>query len=77
MANKMVDVVLHIDELLDPDARQALRDRLLHTRGVIAASADEQMPHLLVIEYDPDTIASAQLLSIAEQNGVHGELIGL
>ena len=77
MADKMVDVVLPIDELLDPDARQALRDKILHTHGVMAASADERMSHLMIIEYDPDTIASTQLLAIAEQNGLHGELIGL
>ena len=77
MAEKMVDVVLHIDETIDQATRQALCDSFLHTHGVVAANADERMPHLMVIEYDPDTIVSTQLLAIARQNGLHGQLIGL
>lgn len=77
MSNKMVDVTLHIDEETDPPVREALRDSLLQTRGVMAADYQAATPHLMIIEYDPDAIASSEFIAIANQCGLHAELVGL
>jgi len=77
MDNSMVDVTLHIDEELDVQTREALRDSLLHARGVMAADCTAAQPHLMIIEYDPDVIKATALLEIATRRGLHAELIGL
>lgn len=77
MNTKMVDVTLHIDEEIGTEAREALRDALLHARGVLAADYHAAKPHLVVIEYDPDVIESSEFVHIAQQSGLHAQLIGM
>ena len=73
----MTDVTLHIDENTTHDEREAFRDSLLNMGGVMAAASQDAQPHLMVIEYDPDTINSSEFVSIASKNGLHVELVGL
>ena len=77
METKMADVVLHIDEETTAEEREGLRDVFLQTNGVMAADYRNDKPHLMIIEYDPDTIDSSALLKIAENKGLHAELIGM
>lgn len=77
METKMVDVTLHINEEIDARKREALRDSLLRTRGVLAADYQAARPHLVIIEYDPDVIESSEFVHIARQSGLHAQLIGM
>ena len=82
MSNDMADVMLRIDETLQHSARESLRDKFLTHEGVLAAAYyDDQYyddyPHLIVIEYDPDMIGSSEFITLANEQGVHAELIGL
>lgn len=77
MATKMTDVTLHIDENTNHDEREAFRDSLLNMSGVMAAASQDKTPHLMVIEYDPDTVNSSDFLDAATGRGLHAELVGL
>jgi len=77
MGQKMVDVTLHIDEDTTPDERAGLRDQLLRLNGVMKADFRDTRPHLMIVEYDPDLVASSRLLEVTEQRGYHAELIGM
>jgi len=77
MDNKMVDIMLHIDEEIDSQEREILRDTLLHTDGVMAADTHDTRPHLLIIEYNPDVIGSSEFIHIAQRSGLHAQLIGM
>ena len=77
MTPKMTAVTIHIDETLDRVRLEKLRDTLLSERGVMAADYRQENPHLMVVEYDPDSISSNVLLKTVEAQGVHAELIGL
>lgn len=77
MEIKMADVVLHIDEETTADEREGLRDAFLQTGGIMAADYRNDKPHLMIIEYDPDTIDSSALLKVAENRGLHAELVGM
>jgi len=77
MSNTMVDVTLHVDENTSHEQREDLRDRLLSQNGVMAASAHDKTPHLIVVEYDPAQVSSGQLVELAKSQGMHAELIGL
>lgn len=77
MGTKMVDVTLHVDETLSHDQRERLRDVILAQDGVMAVSAHDEQPHLMIVEYNPDTVDASDLLGITESQGVHAELVGL
>lgn len=77
MEQKMVDVTLHIDEETTTDERENLRDQLLKLDGVMAANYQDNQPHLMIVEYNPDQTTSHRLIETAEQRGYHAELIGL
>ena len=77
MNTKMADVTIHIDEETSSDDMETLRDNLLKKNGVLAADYNNKTPHLMVVEYNPDVVNSAELLSVVGKLNFHGELIGL
>jgi hypothetical protein len=77
MSNDMVDVMLHIDETLPHSVRESLREKFLAQEGVLAAANHDDHPHLMVIEYDPEVTSSSEFIALANEQGVHAELIGL
>ena len=77
MSDKMVDVTLHLDETISHGDRESFRDSLLSRKGVLAAACHDEKPHLITIEYDPETINSSEFVKAAQDRGLHAELIGL
>ena len=73
----MVDITLHIDEETSHDEREGLRDKLLNMPGVMAASCRDKHRHLMIIEYDPDTVNPKEFVIAAGDRGFHSELIGM
>lgn len=76
MGNKWAEVTLHIDENTTHEERENFRDLLLKREGVFAASCHDEKPHLMLIEYDPETINSMEFVEEAGKKGLHAELIG-
>ena len=77
MTDEMVDVTLHLYENISHEEREKFRDSLLNMSGVMAAACHDEKPHLVVIEYNPETINSSEFVKTAQANGLHAELIGL
>ena len=76
MDTKLAEVTFHIDEETSHEEREKFRDVLLAMEGVMAAAGQDQRPHLMLIEYNPDVINSTEFVNAANQHGLHGELIG-
>lgn len=74
---EMVDVTIHIDETVDHERRAQIADIIRAHKGVMGVAHHEDKPHLMIVEYDPDTVDSQELLQIVLDHGVHAELIGL
>jgi hypothetical protein len=76
---QLADVTLHVDEDLSPEARAALEQALRDRDGVVSVhfNTNATRPHLAVIEFNPDRVASRDLLSIVRFQGYHAELVGL
>jgi hypothetical protein len=77
MNAKLAEVTLHIDEDTSHDERESFRDVLLAMDGVLAAAYHDERPHLMLIEYNPDTIHSIEFVNAAKKHGLHAEMIGL
>ncbi len=74
---KMVDVMVHIDEAIDHERRTQVADTVRAHKGVTAVAHHDEKPHLMIIEYDPDTTTSQELLKIVLDQGVHAQIIGM
>ncbi len=74
---KMADVMVHIDEEITQNERQALRAKVLDQEGVMAAIIHDEQPHLMMVEYDPDAVSAKRILETVEKIGIHAELVGL
>ena len=77
MDTKLADVILHIDETVDHQAREEIQDLLRQMDGVMAADSHDEKPHLMVVGYDPDRTNSSDILKSVKDRGLHAELIGL
>lgn len=74
---EVADVTIHIDETIDHERRTQISDTVRAHKGVMGVAHHDEKPHLMIIEYDSDTVTSQELLQIALDQGVHAELIGL
>ena len=73
----LVDIIVHVDENIDHDHREALTDKVRGVSGVVAVRLDDDKPHLMIVEYDPDAIKAIDVLNCVKEDGVHAELVGL
>jgi hypothetical protein len=56
MSINMRDVTFHLDETMEHDQIEAIRDELPAHDGIMAAASQDKTPHLLIINFDPDKI---------------------
>lgn len=77
MATKMTDVIVHIDEETTHAEREKLRDYFLERNGVLTADYKDTAPHLMIIGYNPEGISSHEILSSAQRQGYHAELVAM
>jgi cell division protein FtsX len=74
---KLVDVTLHIDEDLDAEQRETIKESLRALDGVVSVHNPEKTPHLTIVEYDPDENSSKKILQRVRDQGAHAEIVGL
>lgn len=77
MANRIVDITVHIDETLDQARLGAIAERVRNASGVASAVYHDSKPHFLLVTYDPVRITSDAVHRLVTDQGVHAEMIGL
>jgi hypothetical protein len=70
------NAVVHINEQLSADQIHTIERELSGVRGVVSTCAHVKTPHLMIVDYDPQSIHSCDLLFYIERSGVHASLIG-
>lgn len=71
------DILIHIGENLDDDNIHDLEKQISFRPGIYSACVNEKARHLMLVDYDPDTVHAIDILHQVKQNGLHAELIGL
>lgn len=71
------DVVIHIDEDLRDQEIYKLERDLGNMDGVYSACVNDRARHLMLVDYDPEGINAADILSSVREHGVGAELVGL
>jgi len=70
------NVVIHIDESLSSQEISQMEQNMGEVGGILCACVHEKTPHLMVVDYDPNTVSSSGLLQTLQGRGLHAELIG-
>jgi len=71
-----VEIVVHVDETLGESRRNDLVDALQETDGVHTAEFCPLRYHLMLVQYDRDSISSRDVLARVKSQNIHAELIG-
>ena len=74
---QLADIVVHIDEALEPERRSEIEAQLRTIDGVVSVNNPDEKPHLAIVEYNPDKTSSAVILNTVMDQGVRAELVGL
>ena len=70
------DVVIHVNESLDPQARHNLEEQMRNINGVIAPRFNDRRIHLMMVAYDADRIQANTLLEAVYRQGYTGQSCG-
>lgn len=74
---EMVDVLIHVHPDLSTQQRDKMEEELRGYPGMLSVHFNPEHPHLLIVEYDPKTISSAEILKHVGERGVQASRIGL
>jgi hypothetical protein len=73
---KNIEIVVHVDELLEDGQRSELTDYLLSTDGIESAEFCPLRWHLMLVQYDRKQVTSQDVLGRVHARNIHAELIG-
>ena len=76
VANKDVEIILHVDETLGESHRNDLTAVLKGKAGVRSAEFCPLHYHLMLVSYDRDNLTSQDILHQVTNQSVHAQLIG-
>ena len=71
------DVMIHINESLNEEARSSLENVLRKVEGVVSPGFNTEKAHLLVIAYDTEKTNTAVLLAKTRAEGYTAQLVGM
>ena len=74
--SKEVDVIIHIDEYVEPTTQENVIAALVQREGVTAARFTDKRPHLMLISYDPGTLQSFDVLQQVRNQQLSAKLVG-
>jgi len=77
MSNRLVDVLIHIDQTLDHERLASMTSKIATIGGVTSAEGHDAKPHLVIVTYDADKVHATDILAAVKAQGVSAELIGL
>lgn len=71
------DVIIHINESLDAEARTTLENSVRKVEGVVSPGFNAGKAHLLLVTYDTETTNSMVLLETVRAAGYTGQVVGM
>lgn len=77
MSKYWTDVMIHIDEDLALEDIKNLQQSVAMQEGIYSACVNDKRRHLMLVDFDPMTLNTGEILKCVERHGVHAELVGL
>lgn len=72
----LCDVLVHIDEELSAEQRNALEENMRELPGVVAPRFNPGQEHLMLVAFDCENVTHALLLGRVQAQGYTAQLIG-
>ncbi len=72
----LCDVMVHINEALSAEQRNALEENIRALPGVVAPRFNPGRDHLMLVAYDSETVTNASLLGRVRTLGYKAQLVG-
>lgn len=72
----LCDVLVHIDEELSAEQRNALEEDMRALTGVVAPRFTPGRDHLMLVAFDSDSVTHALLLGRVRTHGYKAQLVG-
>ena len=72
----LTEVVVHINEELDEERRDAFEQALRVMRGVLDLTFCRNRHHLMIVQYQPALVSSGQLIEQVRRLAGQAQLIG-
>jgi hypothetical protein len=76
MNTYQANVLIHVDESVEPDQQAAFESMLGNVEGVTQVRSSAR-PHLTWVDYDPGVIGGKAILGRVQSQGLHAQLIGM
>ena len=70
------EIILHVDETLEEQQRKDLVDALVSTDGIHTAEFCPLRYHLVLVQYDRESLRSQNVLDMVKEQHVNAQLIG-
>lgn len=74
--NRRTEVVIHLSDLLNESAREALTEELENRQGIFTAVFTPSRHHLMLVQYDRNGMSSQDVLHLVKNRGGSARLIG-
>lgn len=74
--NNNVEIIIHINEMLDDITRNGLQAAILEDKGVYSAEFCPLRYHLLLIQYDRTKLNSRDVLSKVVARNLSAQIVG-
>lgn len=71
------DVIIHINESMNAEARTSLENSMRKIEGVVSPGFNADKEHLLIITYDTEQTDATALLEQARAAGYTAQLVGM
>jgi len=72
----LCDVLVHINEDLSAEQRNALEEDMRELPGVVAPRFNLGQEHLMLVAFDSEKVTHASLLGRVQAHGYRAQLIG-
>lgn len=77
MKTSYSDVIVHVSNALDAEARERLARALESERGVTSAKGSPRARQLMLVNYDPQLISALGVLRTVQAQGISARLVGM
>lgn len=71
------EILMHFNEELNEAEKMALLLSLGNSEKGIHADHQAKTPHMMFVAYDPEELCPHDLVAMAEESGVHAQVIDL
>lgn len=71
------EILMHVNEDMTPEEQRQFLLAYGNRPGGMEAHLHSQREHFMFVAYDPDELCPHDLVAIAEESGVHAQVIDL